>query len=368
MTHERNLAIDVFRGLTIFLMIVVNTMGAGAAPYSLLVHANWFGFTLADWVFPSFLFAMGASLAFALKRPMGEGAFWAKTLRRAALLFLIGFALYWFPFVHITPDLGFAPNPLSETRIMGVLQRLALCYALAAVAACYLSPKQLIGLCGTILGGYWLLLIFGVPAGDAFDKTHNIGTVIDRLILGPAHMWRYDDGFEPEGLLGTLPATVNVLAGYLAMVFLKSNGRRLLAFVLLGVALAVLALLLDPILPLSKKLWTPSFVLLTVGLDLVLLALLGSILDLWKLPIRSGFFEVLGKNPLAVYLFSELLIPLQALLKPALTVEPYQWLGVAVFQHLAPGALGTLLCALAYTMLCWSFGYALHRHRIYVRL
>jgi alpha-N-acetylglucosaminidase len=368
MTYDRNVAIDVFRGLTIFLMIVVNTMGAGAAPYPILVHADWFGFTLADWVFPSFLFAMGASLAFALRRPMEEGAFWAKTVRRSALLFVIGFALYWFPFVHITPDLGFVPNPLRETRIMGVLQRLALCYALAAVAARYLSPKQLIGFCVAVLAGYWLVLVAGAPAGDAFDKAHNIGTVIDRLIIGQAHMWRYDDGFEPEGLLGTLPATVNVLAGYLAMVFLARTGRRLLTFGLVGLALVVLALLLDPVLPLSKKLWTPSFVLLTVGLDLVLLALLSAVLDLWKLPLRSGFFEVLGQNPLAIYLFSELLIPLQALFKPVLHVEPYQWLGVVVFQALAPGALGTFLCAIAYTLLCWLFGYALYRRRILIRL
>lgn len=368
MTRERNVAIDVFRGLTIFLMIVVNTMGAGAKPYSLLVHADWLGFTVADWIFPSFLFAMGASLAFALKRPMGEGAFWAKTARRSGLLFLIGFAMYWFPFVHVTPDLGFATNPLSETRIMGVLQRLALCYALAAVAVRYLSPKQLVVAGVAILVTYWMLLVACVPSGEAFDKTHNIGSVIDRLILSQAHMWRYDDGFEPEGLLGTLPATVNVLAGYLAMAFLRSNGRRLLAFALVGAALAVLAVVLDPIVPLSKKLWTPSFVLLTVGLDLILLAFLGAVLDLWKLPLRTGFFEVLGKNPLAIYLFSELLIPVQALLKPAFKVEPYQWLSVSVFQHLVPGALGALLCALAYTLLCWLFGYVLYSRQIYIRL
>lgn len=368
MFSDRNVAVDAFRGLTIFLMIVVNTMGAGAKPYPILVHADWFGFTLADFVFPSFLFAMGSSLAFVLARPMSNREFFSKTSRRAGLLFLIGFLMYWYPFVHVTSDFHFAATPFGEARIMGVLQRIALCYALAAVGARLLSPKQLIWLCAGVLVLYWALLVWSVPPGEAFDKSRNIGTVIDRLILGPAHMWRYDDGFEPEGLLGTLPATVNVLAGYLAIRFLQRTGRRLTALIVIGLAFTALALMWEPVLPLSKKLWTSSFVLLTVGLDFVLLSVLVAVLDLWKLPVRTGFFEVLGKNPLAVYLFSELLIPTQALLKPLFKAEPYQWFGIEVFQRLAPGAMGALLCAIAYTMLCWLLGYALYRRRIYIRL
>lgn len=365
---ERNTAIDVFRGLTIFLMIVVNTLGPGAAPYPVLVHADWTGFTLADFVFPSFLFVMGASLAFVLKKPLSEREFLARTARRVAVLFLLGFLMYWFPFVHLTSDLHLAANPLSEARIMGVLQRLALCYGLAALAARYLKPLHLVWLCFGLLALYWGLLVFGAPEGLGFDKLQNVGTVIDRLVLGQAHMWRYDGGFEPEGLLGTVPATVNVLAGFLAINVLLRRGLRLLAFVAAGVGLAGIALALDPVLPLSKKLWTPSFVLLTVGLDLVLLAALTAVLDLWKWPVRTGFFEILGKNPLTVYLFSELVIPLQALLKAALKIEPYQWVSIAVFQRLAPGALGTLLCGIAYALMCWLFGYVLYKKRIFIRL
>lgn len=368
MSSERNVAVDAFRGMTIFVMILVNTMGPGAAPYPVLVHADWFGFTLADFVFPSFLFAMGSSLAYVLNRPTSDRDFWAKTGRRTALLFLLGFLLYWYPFVHFTADQSLAPNPIGETRIMGVLQRIALCYACAAVAARYLSPRQLIWLSVGILAFYWALLVWSVAPGDAFNKAHNIGSVIDRAVLGQAHMWRYDDGFEPEGLLGTLPGTVNVLAGFLAIRFLQRTQKRLVAFVVIGLAMAALALLLDPVLPLSKKLWTSSFVLLTVGLDFILLAVLTAVLDLWKWPVRTGFFEIPGKNPLAVYLFSELVIPTQALLRPFFGIEPYQWLGVDVFQRLVPGAFGSLLCAVAYTMLCWLFGYVLYCRRIYIRL
>ncbi|MDE2181621.1 MAG: DUF1624 domain-containing protein [Alphaproteobacteria bacterium] len=371
MASERSKSIDVFRGLTIFLMIVVNTMGAGAQPYPVLVHADWFGFTAADFVFPSFLFAMGCSLVFVLRRPMGNREFLIKTFKRAALLFLLGFLMYWFPFVHLTPDLHWAPNPLGDTRIMGVLQRIALCYLLATLMVRYLSPRQVVAAGIALLGGYWALLVFGAPPGEAFSKAHNIGSLIDRLVLGQSHLWPYDDGFEPEGLLGTLPATVNVAAGYLTFRYLSRAAlapRNLLLLSLTGVVLAVVALGLDPLIPLSKKLWTSSFVLLTVGLDVILLAVLAGGLDLLKLPVPVQFFEILGKNPLVIYLFSELLIPAQALFKPLLGTEPYQWVGIHLFQHLLPGPLGSLLCAVAYTMLCWLFGYVLYERRIFIRL
>src|SRR4051794_29321040 len=127
---ERFLSLDVFRGLAIALMIVVNTPGPGAHPFPWLVHAKWFGFTAADAVFPSFLFAVGCSMSFAFARPQRAGAFALKVLRRAALIFLLGFLMYWYPFVHRV-DGAWALTPFADTRVMGVLQRIALCYGLA---------------------------------------------------------------------------------------------------------------------------------------------------------------------------------------------------------------------------------------------
>src|ERR1700761_8666956 len=128
----RFLALDVFRGLAVCLMIVVNTPGAGAEPWPILIHAKWFGFTAADWVFPSFLFAVGASMVFAFRRPVGHGAFAIRVLRRAALIFLLGFLMYWYPFVRHGDDWSWSLIPFATTRVMGVLQRIALCYAIAA--------------------------------------------------------------------------------------------------------------------------------------------------------------------------------------------------------------------------------------------
>jgi alpha-N-acetylglucosaminidase len=367
----RYAALDVFRGLTIFLMILVNTPGPGAHPWPFLVHADWFGFTGADFVFPSFLFAMGSALVFVLARPMSHGEFLARSFKRAGLLFLIGFLMFWYPFVKVTPDNHFALFPFADTRFLGVLQRLAVCYALAAVAVRFLKPKQIVVLCIGILVLYWALMVFCAAPGMAFDKVNNFGSVVDRLLIPQSHLYRWDDGFEPEGLLGNLPATVNVLAGYLACRYIVSApatiGRvQVVAFG--GVALAITGLFVSAFVPLSKKLWTDSFVLVTVGLDLVLLALLVAALDVMRLPVRTGFFEILGKNPLAVYLLSEMLMLTQALAKPFTGVEPYRWIGVEVFQRLAPGPAGSFLCALVYTLACWLFGYLLYRKRVFVRL
>src|SRR5437879_3436395 len=136
----RFLSLDVFRGLAVCLMIVVNTPGAGADPYPWLVHAKWFGFTAADLVFPSFLFAVGCSMSFAFQRPTTGRAFAARVLRRAGLIFLLGFLMYWYPFVHRV-DGAWELSPFADTRVMGVLQRIALCYLLGAFAVRNLTAR-----------------------------------------------------------------------------------------------------------------------------------------------------------------------------------------------------------------------------------
>jgi len=365
----RFLSLDVFRGLAVCLMIVVNTPGPGAPPYPWLVHAKWFGFTAADAVFPSFLFAVGCAMSFAFSRPLPAGAFALKVLRRAGLIFLLGFLMYWYPFVHRAAG-DWTLTPFADTRVMGVLQRIALCYALATFAVRYLSPRWLVALSVLLLLGYWaLLLAFGDPA-DPFSKLGNAGTRLDLLLLGPRHLYRRDGGFDPEGLLGTLPATVNVIAGYLAARYLKAAAGRpaLLRMALVGVLLAAAALAWNPLFPIGKKLWTGSFVLLTVGMDLVLLAALAAALEGRAPNPAARFFQVFGLNPLAIYLFSELFVVTLQQIEVARGVGVYDWIGGRVFQTLAPGPVGALLCAVGYMLACWLLGYLLDRRGIVLRL
>ncbi len=366
----RFLSLDVFRGLAVCLMIIVNTPGPGAPAYPWLVHAKWFGFTGADIVFPSFLFAVGCSMSFAFSRPITLGAFATKVLRRAAIIFLLGFLMYWYPFVRIE-DGAWSLIPFSGTRVMGVLQRIALCYALVAFAVRYLSPRTLLILSVLILIGYWgALLAFGDPSAP-FSKLGNAGARLDLLAIGQSHLYRRDGGFDPEGLLGTLPATVNVIAGYLAARFLKDapkRGRALLWLAAVGLALGIASLALSPVFPIGKKLWTSTFVLLTTGVDLVLLAALAAVLEGRSPNPVTGFFRVFGLNPLVIYLFSELFVVTLSQFEVQPGVDVYEWVGVNVFQALAPGALGSVFCAIAYMLVCWLLGFILDRRKIVVAL
>lgn len=372
---QRLLSLDVFRGLTIALMIVVNTQGAGAKPYGMLVHADWFGFTLADLVFPSFLFAMGTALAFTGRNRAPESVFWRKTLTRTAILFGLGVLLYWFPFVQPGADGQWLLKPFAETRLMGVLQRIALCFALAAIAARYLGVRGLIGLCLGLLAGYWGLLIGFGDSATALTKTGNIGNAVDLFVFGKPHLYAWDEGFEPEGLLGTLPATVNVIAGYLTgRAFARSvsvapplQQRLLWPMAGIGLLLCLTALALHPLIPVGKKLWTPSFVLLTCGLDLMILSGLAGWIEPGRKRPGAEILTAFGRNPLFAYLLSELLI---IVLNMVPVGDKTLWSAFCIdaIQPVIPGAAGALVCALLYTALCWLPVWGLYRRGVIIRI
>lgn len=375
MEKHRSLALDVFRGLTVCVMIVVNTSGAGAEPFATLQHAKWFGFTLADVVFPSFLFAVGNALCFAIRPGVAHSDFLLKVLKRTAIIFLLGFLMYWFPFVHQTQDGTWAFNPLGETRIMGVLQRIALCYGLSALAVRYLTVRQIVILCVALLLGYWAALMALGPPGEQLSPLGNIGAQLDRAVLGLPHMYRKGHGYDPEGLLGTLPAMINVLAGYLAGRFISAravDSATVKILVIWGAALVILALawsLPSPVsFPLAKRLWTSSFVLLTIGIDLLILAALIAYCEIAGQTFGVRFFQIFGKNPLAIYLFSELFVTVLQLIKTPGGTGLYDWIGIELFQKVAPGAIGSLLCAVAYMLVCWGLGLYLDHRKILIKI
>ena len=369
---QRFVSLDLFRGITIFFMIVVNTAGPGAPAFEQLVHAPWIGFTAADLVFPSFLFAVGTAMSFSFRRPTTTGQFLARVLRRAALIFLLGFLMYWFPFVTHQPDGSWAWKPFGQTRIPGVLQRIALCYLAAAFAIRRIKDwRAILVLCAILLVGYWALLLEFSAPGQAYDKFGNAGTLLDLKLIGPDHLYKKDHGFDPEGLLGTLPAIVNALAGYLVgrVIQATSDKRHLIRRLLpLGAALVLAGLAWSPFFPIAKKLWSSSYVLLTVGIDILFLSLLMQLGDVLGLGLGRGFWLVMGRNPLAIYLFSELLISAQNLLPVGGRDSLYSWVGIELFQRVAPGAVGSLLCALAYALLCWGVGWLLDRKGIIIKV
>jgi predicted acyltransferase len=374
--NNRFLSLDVFRGLTICFMIIVNTGGSGATPFAPLEHARWFGFTPTDLVFPSFLFAVGNAMSFSQKKfiDMATGSILLTIFKRTAIIFLLGYLMYWFPFVHQTPN-GIAIAPISHTRIFGVLQRIALCYMFASLIVYFFkSTTAVIIISVVLLVGYWgALLLFGDSAAP-YGMLTNAGTYLDKFLLGDNHLYHGEGvAFDPEGILSTFPAIVNVICGYFAGKFIQEKGKgyeTIAKLMLFGALFIFIALFWNMTFPIAKKLWSSPFVLLTVGIDLLIISSLIYIVEI--LNFNKGnwtaFFTTVGKNPLPVYLFSELFVVVLYMINVDGKTNLFDWVNKVFFQVVAPGAIGSLFFAVSYMLLCWCFGKILDKNKIYLRV
>ncbi|OQP50627.1 DUF5009 domain-containing protein [Niastella yeongjuensis] len=364
---NRFISLDVFRGLIICLMIIVNTPGSHDTIFAPLEHAAWNGFTLADLVFPSFLFAVGNALFFTMQKSktLSLGQVLAKIGKRTGLLFLLGFLLYWFPFFKTNEAGHVVFKTFAETRVMGVLQRIALCYGIASLLLYYCKPKgAFLVAVGLLIAYQGILFWFGEP-GHELSMVGNAVTKLDLWLLGPAHMNHGEEvPFEPEGILSTLPAIANVVAGYLVGWYIQSAGKtkKMLAWLTgSGAALTLLGLCWGIVFPINKNLWTSSFVLYTVGLDCLLLAAIIYIVDFLNITRWTRFFEVFGRNALFIYLLSEVV----AILLRASHL--YKW----IFNHFFsfPGLYtGSLVFAIWFMLMCWLTGLILDKRKIYIRV
>jgi predicted acyltransferase len=306
-------------------------------------------------------------------RQISSSAFLKKVVKRTLLIFLLGYLMYWFPFFGLDANHHIVAAPISHTRIMGVLQRIALCYFFASLLIHYLSARAVMLVSGSLLLGYWLLMAgFGDPA-QPYSLLGNAALSFDKFLMGTNHLY-HGEGipFDPEGWLSTLPAIVNVVAGYFAGKYIQQNGKgyETIAKLMLTGALAILvALCWNMAFPINKKLWTAAFVLLTSGIDLLLISALLYIIEIKRHNDNwwTKFFVVFGKNPLFIYLLSELLVTVLYMI-PVGKQPFYGWINRVLFQVIAPGSLGSLLFALTYMLFCWSIGWWLNRKRIYIRV
>ncbi|HXS55870.1 MAG TPA: DUF5009 domain-containing protein [Hanamia sp.] len=373
---ERFLALDVFRGMTICFMIIVNTPGSGAEAYSPLHHATWHGFTPTDLVFPSFLFAVGNAMSFSLDKysKISNSAFLTKVFKRTALIFLLGYLMYWFPFFDMTASGHVVAAPFKNTRIMGVLQRIALCYFFASLLVHYLSPRKVAVVSIILLVGYWLLLLAFGDSTQPLSMMGNAGLFLDKFLMGNNHLY-HGEGFpfDPEGWLGTLPAIVNVVIGFFAGRFIQQKGKSfetLARLMLVGALLIFIALCWNFSFPINKKLWSSSFVLVTTGIDLLLIASLIYILEMknWNRFKWSDFFVIFGRNPLFIYILSELLVVILFMVRMSPRENLFGYINRTVFQQIAPGPFGSLMFALCYMLICWSIGWWLNKRKIYVKV
>lgn len=360
---QRYKSLDVFRGMTIATMILVNTPGSWAYIYSPLGHADWHGYTPTDLVFPFFLVAIGLSMTFSFQKydKNDHRAFYLKATRRALLIFFIGLALNAFPFFN---------KDYSHLRIPGVLQRIAFAYYFAALIIHNLPEmKKLLWASGIILVGYWvILLIFG--NGDPYGLENNFGRTIDLYILGDAHMWHGKKiAFDPEGFLSTLPAIVSVISGYLLGLTIRkfSNMELVARILLIGNVLIIGGYTWGLTFPINKSIWTSSYVLVSSGIAAVVLGILIYVIDIknkgkWALP-----FEAFGMNPLIIFILSIVWVKTYFMIHIG-DQNMYGWLYSTVFKQIINPTFGSLLFALFHVFGCWLVAYILYKKKILIKL
>ena len=369
MTRLRSL--DVFRGLTVAGMVIVNNPGDWGTVYWPLLHAEWDGWTPTDLIFPFFLFIVGTSIGLGIRR-----ASVAAILRRGAIIWGLGLFLAAFPFFN-----------LSTVRVTGVLARIAWCYVptalLARAIAGHPERRRIVRtIIVAILSLYWILLAaVPFPGGFAGDLSPegNIGAWLDRMIFG-AHLWRGGQ-WDPEGLLSTLPAIATTMIGLLAGWFIAETNspfdsaqgkpraivRGLLMWGLFGV---VLGLLTSMWLPINKNLWTSSYVLFTGGLAAACLAVCYWICDTRESPLTARVtepFVALGRNAILLFVLSGLLAKTLIYLKwPDPELSLGRWIYLSAFLRFAPPYPASLLYALANLALLFALLAVLHRRRRYL--
>jgi len=285
MTKERYYSLDVFRGATVALMILVNNPGSWANTFSPLAHASWHGCTPTDLVFPFFLFAVGNAMSFVMpKLQQGNSSeFWKKVIKRTVLIFLIGLFLNWSPFVKWS-DTGLVFKPWENVRILGVLQRIALCYFFASVIIYYGKSRMALFIGMMILVIYWVLTFALGAAGHPYSLSGYFGNAIDFNVLGISHVYKGEGvPFDPEGLTSMLPAIVQVIFGYLVGEYIQLKGKNfemLAKLILTGVILVFVGYIWDFSFPINKKIWTSSYVFYTSGLAIITLSLFIYLLNL----------------------------------------------------------------------------------------
>jgi len=396
---ERFYSLDVFRGATVCLMIMVNNPGSWEHIYAPLDHSPWHGVTPTDLVFPFFLFAVGNALAFVMPRLQiaGPSVFWKKIIKRTLIIFLIGLFLNWMPFVkwddgHIVfKPWRYIDANGSEVgiRILGVLQRIALAYFFASVIIYFFKIRGAFFIACIILLGYWFLCVAGNPA-DPFSLTGWFGTNIDKAILGEEHMYHGESlnghpvAFDPEGFMSLFGAIVQVIFGYLIGDYIIKKGKT--AEMINGLFVAGAVFLFagyawNMVFPINKKIWTSSYVVYTTGLAMVILAVMIYLIELKnKRGWLARFFDVFGKNPLFIFILSGFLPRALGLIRISsgetdasgkpVYLSPFSWFYEHVCKPIFPSNLnnGSLLYALCMITFLWLIVWWMDKKKIYIKV
>ena len=388
-------------------MILVNNPGTWSHIYAPLEHAPWHGLTPTDLVFPFFLFAVGNALSFVMPRLQsgGDAVFWKKVLTRSLLIFAIGLFLTWWPFIKWSGDeLVFKPwSYIDEkgdpqgVRIPGVLARIAVCYFFASIIIYYLKPRAAFFVGLILLLMYWVLCYTLGENGDPYSITGWFGNKVDLAILHEPHIYHGEKvngkpyAFDPEGIMSTMSAIVNVIFGYLVGDYIQKkagmNGtagpgkifEMLTGLFVAGVAMLVTGFCWDMVFPINKKIWTSSYTVYTSGLATITIATMIYLIEVRKYKgWLSKFFDVFGKNALFVFALSAFLPKALWLIRipdgfnkagKQLYTDPWHWF----YKHVCakiPGdpKIGSLAFAICFITFMWLICWWMDKKKIYVKV
>jgi predicted acyltransferase len=378
---ERLVSLDVFRGITVAAMILVNNPGSWASVYAPLEHAEWNGWTPTDLIFPFFLFIVGVAITLSiggrLERGESKRAIISSVLLRSAKIFTIGFFLASFPFFH-----------LSRIRIPGVLARIAVCFLFASLIFLFTSARGQAATATVLLAVYWILMkVVPVPAdyvaavierGGNTEKEANLAAYVDNTLLH-GHLWSQSKTWDPEGLLSTIPAIATVLLGILAGHWINSNRNakeKIYGLLIGGIGCVIAGQVMNIWFPINKNLWTSSYVVFTAGAALLFLALCYWLVDDkgYRRPVFP--FVVFGVNAIAVFVLSGLVARLMGLIKEGVAhpdgttsyVSLQSYYYEKFFASWASPFNASLLYAIAFILLMYIPMYILYRKKIFIKV
>jgi len=366
----RLVSLDVFRGITIAAMVLVNNPGSWEHIYWPLEHAEWQGWTPTDFVFPFFLVIVGVAITLAFGSRVENGRskrdLYLKVVKRTLIIFGIGLFLNALPYFR-----------LSELRIPGVLQRIAVCYFFASILFLTTKTRTQVAITIALLLGYWLLVKVipapGFAAGD-LTKEGSLPSFIDRVVFGK-HVWAQAKIYDPEGLLSTIPALATTLIGVLTGHWLRSkrSGYEKVAGLFAAGAICVaVGWAWNPFFPINKALWTSSYVLFTGGLALQFLALCYWVIDIKGYRRWAKPFETFGLNAIALYVVADLIAVLLELINVSgpdgSKISLGSWIFEKLFASWASPVNASLAFAFTFVLVCLGLMWILYRRKIFIKI
>jgi predicted acyltransferase len=361
--QNRVISVDIFRGLTIVLMILVNTPGTWSSVYGPFLHAEWHGYTPTDLVFPFFLFIVGTSIAFAYKNKKETTSTYKKITVRS--LKLIGLGLFLGAFSISFPFI----KDFEIIRFPGVLQRIGIVFFFTAILFINFNWKSLFGICAVLLVGYWLLMGYVPVEGveSTFERApNNLANYLDVKVFG-THSYKAD--YDPEGLLSTLPSIASALLGiFTGLILTSKKKKKEITLLILGGTMLILGHLWDLAFPINKALWSSSFVLVTAGWANILLALIYYLSDVKGLKFGS-IFKYAGANAITVYFLSSFVTKLFYSIKVDGETSIHGWLFQNIYvQDFMPMELSSLLYGLTVVSFYMLLAYVMYKKKIFIKV